>query len=112
DAGPAVPIGVQLTASGVVATTLGTTSVTFNGVKAPLIYVSANQINAIAPYEIAGLATVNVVVSNGGATSAAFQVNVTNASPAIFTFSQNGTGQGAILNQDLTVNGTANDAAR
>ncbi len=110
--GPANPIGLRLNANGTVATTLGNTSVTFNNVAAPLIYVSANQINAIAPYEIAGSTTANVVVSNNGVTSAAFQVNVTTASPAIFTFGQNGTGQGAILNQDLSVNGPANAAAR
>jgi uncharacterized protein (TIGR03437 family) len=110
--GPATPLGLRLNANGLVATTLGTTTVTFNGVAAPLIYVSANQINAIVPYEVAGSATANVVVSNNGATSAAFQVNVTTASPAIFTFGQNGTGQGAILNQDNSVNGPANPAAR
>jgi uncharacterized protein (TIGR03437 family) len=110
--GPATPIGLKLAANGMVATTLGTTTVMFNGVAAPLIYVSANQINAIVPYEVAGSATANVVVSNNGATSAAFLVNVTTASPAIFTFGQNGTGQGAILNQDLSVNGPANPAAR
>jgi uncharacterized protein (TIGR03437 family) len=110
--GPATPIGLKLTANGMVATTLGTTSVTFNNVAAPLIYVSANQINAIVPYEVAGSTTANVVVSNAGATSAAFQVNIANASPAIFTFGQNGTGQGAILNQDNSINGPANPAAR
>jgi len=95
-----------------VATTLGTTSVTFNGVAAPLVYVSANQINAIAPYEISGSSTANVVVKNNGVTSAAFQVAVTPANPAIFTLSQNGSGQGAILNQNLSVNGSTNPAAK
>ena len=110
--GPSTPIGLQLTANGMVATTLGTTSVTFNGVASPLIYVSLNQINAIAPYEIALFTTVNVVVSNNGVTSATFQVSVNTASPAIFTSGQNGTGQGAILNQDNSVNGPNNAAAR
>jgi uncharacterized protein (TIGR03437 family) len=110
--GPQTPISLQLTASGMVATTLGNTSVTFNGFAAPLIYVSPNQVNAIVPYEIAGLTTANVVVSNGGAQSVAFVVTVTNTSPAIFTLTQNGTGQGAILNQDLSINGSTNAAAR
>jgi uncharacterized protein (TIGR03437 family) len=86
--------------------------VTFNGIPAALVYVSANQINAIVPYEVAGQNTVNVVVKNGGATSASFQVNVVATAPGIFASGQNGSGQGAILNQDLTVNSSANPAAR
>jgi uncharacterized protein (TIGR03437 family) len=38
-------------------------------------------------------------------------VPVTAATPAIFSLGENGSGQGAILNSDLSVNGTANPAA-
>ena len=110
--GPSTPQGLQLTSAGLVATTLGTTSVTFNGVPAPLIYVSANQVNAIVPYQVAGLSSATVVVMNNGSPSAAFQVQVSPTAPAIFAEGQNGSGQGAILNQDLTINSPANPAAR
>src|SRR5581483_314805 len=53
--GPSTPLGLTLSSTGTVETTLGTTTVTFNGIAAPLIYVSANQINAIVPYEVASL---------------------------------------------------------
>ena len=40
------------------------------------------------------------------------QVSATPVSPAIFSLDSSGQGQGAILNQDYTVNGPANAAAR
>ncbi|MBV8817006.1 MAG: hypothetical protein JO022_01545 [Acidobacteriaceae bacterium] len=110
--GPVSPLGLMLTAAGNVATTLGTTSVTFNGVSAPLIFVSANQINAIVPYEVASSNTATVVVTNNGFNSATFQVNIAATAPGIFVAGENGTGQGAILNSDSSANTATNAAAR
>lgn len=109
--GPATPIGLQLTSGGAVATTLGATSVTFNGIAAPLIYVSANQINAIVPYEVTGTTSANVVIMNDNAASQSFQVNIVPTAPGIFASGQNGSGQGAILNQNLSLNESTNPAA-
>jgi uncharacterized protein (TIGR03437 family) len=112
--GPATPANGTPwtpTASNTVGTTLAGVTVTFNNVPTPLIFVAPGQINAIVPYEVAGQTNVPVVVSNNGTTSAAFTVPVAAVAPAIFTLSQNGSGQGAILNQDATVNGTNNPAA-
>jgi uncharacterized protein (TIGR03437 family) len=69
--------------------------VTFNGVPAPLLYVSPNQINAQVPFEVApGPATVSVVrwgqIAN-------LTVTVAAAGPGIFTSNAQGTGPGAIL---------------
>jgi hypothetical protein len=50
--GPSTPVLLTLTPAGKVSTILGNTQVLFDGVAAPLIYVSANQINAIGPYEL------------------------------------------------------------
>ena len=99
------------TASGTVPTTLANVSITFNGVAAPLIFVSQDQINAIVPYEVAGQTSVPVVVTNNGTTSASFTAPVVAVAPAIFALSENGSGQGAIENSDASVNGTANPAA-
>ena len=112
--GPSSPAGgvlFSLTANGMVPTSLGGVSVTFNGTAAPLLYVSAQQINAIVPYEIAGQTNANVVVAFGGSTSANLQTNVVATEPAIFSLSQGGNGQGAILNQDYSVNGANKPAA-
>ena len=113
--GPAAPAGgisFSLTASGMVPTSLGGVTVTFNGVAAPLLFVSALQVNAIVPYEIAGQPLANVVVQFGGSTSAALQTSVVDTRPAIFSLSQGGSGQGAILNQDYSVNGANQPAPK
>jgi uncharacterized protein (TIGR03437 family) len=95
-----------------VPTNLGGVTVTFNGVAAPLLFVNALQINAIVPYEIAGQTNANIVVSFGGSNSATLQAGVVDTRPAIFSLSQGGSGQGAILNQDYSVNGTNKPAAK
>jgi uncharacterized protein (TIGR03437 family) len=69
------------------------TSVTINGVVAPLLFVSADQINAQVPYEVpAGAAT--VVVRSGGKSSAPFTVQVKKAAPGVF---MNGEGNAAAI---------------
>lgn len=113
--GPLMPAGLQLTSSGFVSTTLAGTTVSFNGVLAPLIYVSPGQINAIVPYEVSGRMTTDVVVERTGefaGTSASVQVNVAKTAPGIFTINQTGTGQGAILNANASVNGPNDPASR
>ena len=95
---------------------LGGTQVLFDNVPAPLIFVSSAQINAIVPYEVASLLNTTtgtkVTVVRGAVTSSALVLGVTAASPAIFSTLQTGNGQGAILNQDLSVNTVTNPAAK
>jgi uncharacterized protein (TIGR03437 family) len=68
-------------------TILGNTTVTFNGVAAPLFSVSASQIYAQAPFNLpAGVASIQV--SQGSVLSAAQTVNVAAASPGIFIVDQ------------------------
>jgi len=110
--GPMSPIGLTLTSSGTVPTSTGGTTVMFDSVAAPLIYVSATQINAIVPYEVASRTTSQVTITTNGSMSANFPVQIVPTAPAIFTLSMNGSGQGAILNQDSSVNGTSNPAAK
>jgi uncharacterized protein (TIGR03437 family) len=111
--GPATPaLGTSFTPTGnTVPTTLANVSVTFNNVPAPIIFVAPGQINAIVPYEVAGQTSVPVVVKSNGITSASFTVQVAPVIPAIFSLSENGNGQGAILNSDASVNGSGNPAA-
>lgn len=113
--GPVSPTsgtGFQPTSSDTVPTTLAGTTVTINNVQAPLIFVGPNQINAIVPYQLAGQSTANVTVSINGATSASFQTQVVNTAPAIFSLAESGSGQGAILNQNGSVNSSSNPAAK
>ncbi|MDQ6760012.1 MAG: hypothetical protein M3Z32_09135, partial [Acidobacteriota bacterium] len=110
--GPATAAGLVLTPQGTVSTNLANTVVTFDGVAAPLIFVSAGQINAIVPYEIAGRVSTNVVVQRNGVSSTQLQARVVDAAPAIFSLSQGGNGQGAILNSDGSVNSVSNPATK
>jgi len=71
-------------------TTLGQTSVTFNGIEAPLFFVSSGQINAQVPFTMSpGTATVQVTQSG---MSTVQTINVVTYSPGIFILDQAGTG--------------------
>jgi uncharacterized protein (TIGR03437 family) len=104
-------LGLQLDQNGNVSTDLAGVSVVVNGTPAPLLYLGAKQINAVAPYEIANNVGQNVVVqvNDNGVYSNQVSVGVVATAPAIFSL---GNGQGAILNQDGSVNGEGNPAAR
>ncbi len=109
--GPATGVPLSLT-GGVASTTLGSTSVFFNGLAAPLLYSQAGQVNLVVPYEIGVNPSVTVTVENAGVFSNSLSLAVGAQSPGIFTLGSVGTGQGAILNQDLSVNSAANPALR
>jgi uncharacterized protein (TIGR03437 family) len=105
--GPAKLIQNQAT-NGQFGTSLSGASVSFIGVAAPLLYVSATQVAAIAPYAIAGT-TAQVTVSYQGETSDAFTVPVALSAPSLFTSNQTGAGQAAAINAaDGTVNSATN----
>ncbi len=74
---------------------LGQTSVTFNGVEAPLFYVSGGQINAQAPFNLSSGAA-SIQVTRGTQTSGMTSVTVAPFSPGIFIIDSNNTG--AFLN--------------
>ena len=102
----------QLTSDGLVANSLGATRVLFDDIPAPLLYTEAKQLSAIVPYEVSGQSQTSIQVEYEGVRSAPLIVAVAQTSPGIFTLNQSGTGQGAIVNQDGTINGPDNPAAR
>jgi uncharacterized protein (TIGR03437 family) len=113
DLGPAVGVGMQLNSAGTALTTsLGGTQLFFDGLAAALTYASAGQVNAIVPYEVAGKPTTQLTVEYQGATSAPVTLNVQAATPAVFSLDFTGQGNGAILNQDNSLNGKSRPAAR
>lgn len=59
-------------------------SVKFNGIDAPLLFVGPEQINAQLPWEVSSSASVSVVVTNNGVSSAPQAVQVEPFSPAVF----------------------------
>ena len=76
------------------------------------IFVSATQINATVPWEIAGRLTSNVVVEYNGVPSAPITVRVDSVTPALFTLNSTGRDQIAAINQDGTVNGPRTNDTR
>jgi uncharacterized protein (TIGR03437 family) len=108
----AAPAGLTLDASGKVSTELSGAQVLIDGVPAPLIYASASQVNAIVPYDTgaSGIATLQVI--SNGVPSAVWQLPVASSAPALFTAGSTGVGQAAALNQNNSVNGASNPAAR
>jgi len=110
--GPATPQQLTLNAQGNVATSLGGTTVTFDGIAAPLLYAGADQINAIVPFALSGSSTTLLEVTATGGRTYSVSLAVAAAAPAVFTSTASGSGQGAILNSDLSVNSAAHPAAR
>jgi uncharacterized protein (TIGR03437 family) len=103
-----------LTAGGAsLSTSAGNTQVLFDGVAAPVVYASATQTSVMVPYEVAGRPTTSVVVMYQGVPSVALPYNVVPAVPGIYTQNFQGTGPGAIINQDgVTGNGPGTLAAK
>jgi uncharacterized protein (TIGR03437 family) len=98
--GPAIPAVVTVS-NGKVSTMNSNVQVLFDGVPAPLLYVSPTQINTVVPYEVNGALT-NVSVLYNGTSIPAGGYSLVSAAPAIF----------AVVNQDGTVNSAANPAPR
>jgi uncharacterized protein (TIGR03437 family) len=98
--------------SGKFPTQLGGTSVLFDGVPAPVVYASAGQTSVIVPYAVAGKASTQVTVSKDGNVSAAQTVVVVPTQLGLFSANSSGSGQGALLNQDSSINSASNPAKR
>jgi uncharacterized protein (TIGR03437 family) len=108
--GPSTIAGAQLSSDGAYLTqNISATRVLVNGYIAPMLYTRADQVAAVVPYEAALSTTAYVQVEYQGVRSAPFNIPVAAAVPGLFT-DGNGTGQGAILNQNLSVNSSTNPA--
>lgn len=80
-------------------TTLSDTTITFNGIPAPLFFVSSSQVNAKIPWGVAP-GEVAVLVRRGFLEILSQSITVSAVSPGIFTTNRQGTGPGAILHAD------------
>ena len=106
--GPVQGVAYTVT-GGFLPKTLGGVQVLFDNVPAPLLYVSASQVNAVAPFAVSGSTKAQVVYQS--TPSNILTLPVQPATPGILTLDRSGFGGGAILNQDLSVNTPANPAA-
>ena len=110
--GPVDLLGAQLTSAGTVSKFIGATRVLFDGIAAPLLYVSANQTSAIAPYFLSNRETSKLEVEYIGIRSNAVTVTTVGSSPALFTLNASGSGFAAALNENGSVNTTDKPAKK
>ena len=86
----------------------GSNAVSFDGMAAPLLYVSPSQVNAVVPLGVRGRDSVRMRVSGGG-NPVEMPVYLAANLPAIF---QQADGTAAAINEDGTVNSAANPAKK
>ncbi len=108
--GPSQLQTYQLGSNGTVPTSVAGTSVSFNGIAAPVLYTSPNQVAAVAPFELSG-PNVQIVIENQNQTVGPLSEPIATAAPGIFTTNSSGQGQAVAFNQDLSVNSASNPAA-
>ena len=106
--GPATGLDFTLGPTGTVPSLLGGVQVNFGSFAAPILYAGANQLNVQVPFELQPGSTVQMTVTYEGATSPGLPVPIGAADPAVFLLT--GT-QGAVLNNDYSVNGPNQPAA-
>jgi uncharacterized protein (TIGR03437 family) len=99
-------------ATGKLFTAIGGVQVLFNGTPAPMIYASSTQVSAVVPYEMALISNPSVWITYAGQTSNAYPLTVAATAPGLFAQNASGSGPGAILNQDNSLNGPSHPAAK
>jgi uncharacterized protein (TIGR03437 family) len=111
--GPDTGVGYQPNAQGQIPRQLAGVQVLFDGRPAPVLYVQSRQINALAPVELSGQTQTNITVIYNQATVGSIAAEVVaDGRPGIFRLQPGVSSQAAAVNQDGTVNGPSNPAAR
>jgi uncharacterized protein (TIGR03437 family) len=108
--GPQDGAAAAFDSSGHLPTTLANARVLVDGTPLPLLFVRSDQINAVTPFALAGKSSVQIQVEYSGVKTPPLTVNVTGATPGIFTADSSGSGQAAALNQDNSYNSPSNPA--
>ncbi|HLK68006.1 MAG TPA: SBBP repeat-containing protein [Bryobacteraceae bacterium] len=105
--GPIQGIAAAPNAANQYPTSLAGIQVLFGSQPAPLLFVQANEIHAVAPFAFPLASNLPVIqVQVGGQTVASLEVAAYSSDAAIFAVN----GQGAIINQDGTINTPDNPA--
>jgi uncharacterized protein (TIGR03437 family) len=91
-------------------TSVAGTSVTFNGIPAPLLRLSPSKIRVIVPFALAGQTSVQVAVQRFDQTSDPFTVPLQDTAPGIFMTKHGSTGAGPIIQQGVDGQFTPNTA--
>jgi uncharacterized protein (TIGR03437 family) len=95
DLGPAQKASLQVDANGLVSTSVAGVRILFDGIPAPIVYVTATQCSAVIPYFGATNPTTHVQVEYQAVRSDPFQITVSPTAPGLFTADASGQGQAA-----------------
>ncbi len=106
--GPGQKTASVTSASGILPSNVAGTQVTFDSIPAPIVYTSNTAVSVMVPYEIGNRVTTSMVVSYNGVGSTPLQLRVVPSAPGVYTLNGSGAGQGAILNQNGSVNSVIN----
>jgi uncharacterized protein (TIGR03437 family) len=98
--GPSTGAAAQAGSNGRLGTSIGATTVSMNGIPAPLLYAADGQINALVPYEIAGAQQVTLAITSSVGSTTTGPLQVVPVQPSIF----------AVLNPDGSRNSYRNPA--
>jgi uncharacterized protein (TIGR03437 family) len=101
--GPSTPVSAS--GSGDLPTSLGGTTVTFDGTAVPLYYVANNEVSIQTPVTLNPGATTKIQVTSTYGASSTVTLPVVPARPGIFTIESMGGGQASAVNQDGSING-------
>lgn len=111
--GPDIGAVYQPDAEGHVPTQLAGVQVLFDGAPAPVLYAQSRQVNAIAPVGLGGTGTPhNVTVTYKTQQFGPAVARAIFGSPGIFRLQIGQSAQAAAINEDGTLNGPTNPAAR
>lgn len=89
---------------------IGGVEVHVGGVPAPLLFAGASQVNLAAPFALEPRTLAAIELRSGRVVSNRIWQTVVPADPGVFTVNGTGFGDGAILNQDGSLNGPSNPA--
>ncbi len=82
-------------------------TVMIDGHSLGVLYNSPTQLNFVTPFTAQPAANALLQILSAGDLLLATPLQIVDASPALFTVNQSGTGQASVLNQDYTYNGVA-----
>jgi uncharacterized protein (TIGR03437 family) len=107
--GPSQLVQGTFDSNGLLSSSLAGTTVSVNGIAAPIVYTSSTQVAVIVPYSISG-DTAEIVVKNRSDELAPVSVPIARSTPGLFTRDGSGGGQLAAINQNNSINSAANPA--
>jgi uncharacterized protein (TIGR03437 family) len=94
----------QLIVEGGLPLSIAGTTVSFNGLQAPMLHASPDEVTVVVPLNLAtGPAEVTVTNSDGFQSRAS--ANISSVAPGLFALSGDGRGEGVILNADTLATG-------